>query len=335
MANLHSLFQQFNENITVSSSKLDKLITSRKALEQKIIKYFQENTSLKTPRFYIQGSYKMKTMILKSGNTYDVDLGVYILEKPDVSAKTVQKYIAEAVGDHTSGGAEHRNKCIRVIYSGEYNIDLPVYYKLEKENHPFLATKNNGWQESDPKELCDWYKANKSTDGQTGRIIKYLKAWCEQRSFKTPSGIAITVWVTTHFVLDTRDDVCLLKTIRNIKNKISFKFDCINPASPKDDLTIKLDDGQREKFKDALSSLIEAAELAIVEPNEMKSSKKWINQFGDRFPLGDDIVRDKENESLSSKGVAVITGKAFTDEKGRIDTNNSGIKNQPHKNYGK
>ena len=81
--------------------------------------------------------------------------------------------------DHTVSGVEHRDKCIRVIYKGDFDIDLPVYYKTQQDKHPYLATKN-GWLKSDPKELCDWFENKKDKNGQMMRL-EIGRASCRER----------------------------------------------------------------------------------------------------------------------------------------------------------
>src|SRR5688572_5533283 len=136
MANCNKLFLDFNRELTPTKEQMQTMKDSRKALEGKITDKLQEKLSM-TPDYYTQGSGapKMKTIIIKSDGTYDADRGVYLSEKPDVSAETVQKYILEAVEDHTDGGAQHIKKCIRVLYKSAYNIDFPVYYEVVGESY--------------------------------------------------------------------------------------------------------------------------------------------------------------------------------------------------------
>ncbi len=187
MANTHNYFLEFEKRISLSSSKKKKLISSRKALEKRIVEYFKANTKMLVPKFYIQGSYKMGTMVVGKDGTYDVDLGIYFLSKPTVEPQSLQNYVLKAVSNHTEDGAQHREKCIRVRYKGDFDIDLPVYYKTNTDSHPYLATKNQ-CLESDPKNLCDWFESKKDREGQLVRLVKYFKAWAHERSKQMPSG---------------------------------------------------------------------------------------------------------------------------------------------------
>lgn len=157
MANIHNQFLEFEKIVSLSDSKKKKLILSRRALENRIKNHFKLHDKFLIPKFYIQGSYKMKTMVMKKDGSYDVDLGIYFLKKPLITSLTLQKNVLKAVANHTQSGAEHREKCIRVKYKSDFDIDLPVYYMQKGDEHPHLATKKE-WLKSDPKELCDWFE---------------------------------------------------------------------------------------------------------------------------------------------------------------------------------
>lgn len=288
MANTHNYFLKFEQNISLTPSKKAKLIASRKALQDRIVKYFSLFADFPTPKFYIQGSYKMKTMVLDKEGTYDVDLGVYFLKNYPLQyvPSTIQNHVANAVRMQTIDGVEHRDKCVRVRYRGDFDIDLPVYYKTPYDN-PHLATKSL-WQKSDPKELCDWFENQrkiKDTNGQMLRLIKYFKVWANNRARKMPSGIAFTVWVTENYKSNSRDDIAFYETARAIKNKLSWGVSCRNPATPFDDLTSKLDSIQKRNFIEALDNLIDEAEIALKQESHQKALAIWNKHLGNKFPV--------------------------------------------------
>lgn len=283
MTNTHNQFLQFEQKISVPQSKLKKLIASRKALEQKIIAHFKTKSNLLVPKFWIQGSYKMGTMILAKDGTYDVDLGIYFLTKPTIEPSTLQKNVLQAVKDHTELGVEHRAKCVRVIYKGDFDIDLPVYYKTAFDKHPFLAMKGK-WEKSDPKELCDWFEKKRDKNGQLVRLVKYLKSWANRRAKKMPNGISLTVWAANSYQPHQRDDVALFEMLKRIKSKVFCGVECINPATPGDDLCTRLDEHQRKNFKEALNLFMHQAELALNATNEIKACNIWRSNLGESFP---------------------------------------------------
>ena len=83
MANCHNLFQEFNGELDILSSKKDKMMTSRENLRRKIKDYFKEEHPGYAPKFYIQGSYKLGTCIRTKDDHCDLDDGVYFKSNPD------------------------------------------------------------------------------------------------------------------------------------------------------------------------------------------------------------------------------------------------------------
>ncbi|MEO8589560.1 MAG: cyclic GMP-AMP synthase DncV-like nucleotidyltransferase [Flavobacteriales bacterium] len=333
MANCNRLFGTFNDQITVSGNRLEKLKDSRMALQDHLTNYFKKKEGLTTPRFALQGSYKMKTMVQKESDaTYDVDLGLYFLEKPEVAPATIQGYVWDAVENWTGTKPEHRSKCIRVIYAKDYHIDIPVYYKTPSDSHPHLATKE-GWQDSDPKAFWEWFNQKSDSAGQLKRMIKYLKAWCDARSFKTPSGVALTTWTCERFLADERDDKALANLLRQMYTTITPQCTCQMPVWAFDDLTKKLDLDQKAKFRDALKTFSEDAAQAVAEKNQLKASKLWRKHLGDRFPEGEDKDVDLLESLLRPMVKAAVAGAARIDPAGNVNTK-EGVPYKPNRNFG-
>lgn len=308
MADCHNLFSKYNDDLNITKSKKDSLKDSKEALRNRIRKYFKENHPEYVPQFFIQGSYKMKTMIRTKDNECDLDDGVYFLRKPDVTCTTLQKWVYEAVKGHTTGGQQHRKKCIRVIYSGDYHIDLPVYYQFEEDgDHPFLAVKNENWEESDPKEFIDWFRGIK-TD-QMVRVSRYLKGWGDYKRNNMPSGLAMAVLTEKNLVENERDDIALRDILKAIKNSLEIEWKCVMPTTPKDDLFSNYDDTFKKNFFAALDDFISDAVEAIEEECQEKASKKWRKHFGDRFPLGEKCEADEAKSiGAAEKSGSLIIG---------------------------
>ncbi|SDG37306.1 cyclic GMP-AMP synthase DncV-like nucleotidyltransferase [Mucilaginibacter sp. P25] len=244
MADCNNLFLDYNKVITPTSIQRQKMKTSRKSLETKISNKLYDKLGV-YPTFFTQGSDapKFKTIIIKEDSTFDSDRGVYLPGKPNVSGETVQGYIYDAVKDHTKDGAQHRKKCVRVLFQCEYNIDFPAYYEVEGEDYAYMAVKGEDWLKDDPWHMITWLTQFKDADGQFIRMIKYLKGWTSKRKSqgKMPSGIALAVWAARHFSIeDGRDDKCFLNLLKGIKSAIQFSVSCYAPVEPFDDLTAKL-----------------------------------------------------------------------------------------------
>lgn len=288
MANLDYLFQEFNNELTITSSKKNKLMASKNHLRDKIRCHFEKNHDGYTPQFFIQGSYKLKTLIRTKEDTCDLDDGVYFKSNPDnVTGTTLQRWVKEAVEGTTDATPTHKKKCIRVDYKSGYNIDLPVMvFDEDTDEHPHLAVKNCDFQDDDPKEFVEYFQDNKTE--QMVRVIKYLKAWCDHKRQDMPSGLAMTVLSLKYYQENDRDDIALKYLLIEIERRLKISFRCEMPTTPKDDLFEDYSEVKRKNFMDNLSAFIADSKTAIDEPNHLKSSRLWRKHLGDRFPLGED-----------------------------------------------
>ena len=157
MADCHDLFQKFHDKIKLPSSKKEYLMQARDALRERMRKYFKEELKCNVPKFWIQGSYAMRTVANPLDGEYDIDDGVY-LQNLDVNKEkwpptsTVHDWVFKAVKGHTDKDPVDKRTCVRVIYSGKYHVDLPIYG--ENKGLYYLAEKGeNGWNESNPRAL--------------------------------------------------------------------------------------------------------------------------------------------------------------------------------------
>ena len=133
MANTDLLFKQFDNELNVTPTKKDSLMTSKDHLRTKIRDYFTKNHPEYKPTFFIQGSYKLKTLIRTKDDTCDLDDGVYFKENPDnVTGTTLQSWVKDAVNGTTDATPEHKKKCIRVDYKADIILICPFLYLIVK-----------------------------------------------------------------------------------------------------------------------------------------------------------------------------------------------------------
>lgn len=302
--NCHKLFLDYNNNLEVTPSKKESLKKARKALRKKIRDYFKLYHPEYTPKFKTQGSHEIGVMIRTKEDECDLDDGVYFLRKPDVTSTTLQSWVYEAVKDHTTGGEEHRKKCIRVIYLNDYHIDLPVYYKEEGDLHPSLAIKNEGFNQSDPKEFIEWFKGIKTL--QLVRIIRYLKGWGDHVRHNMLSGLAFTVLAKKNNYEDERDDIALYEVLKKIKADLKDKWECIIPATPGDDVIAKHDGSFQMRFFGALDDFIDDAKKAIDETCEKRAAALWAKHLGERFPEGSECDEAEEIGEAEKQGALLV-----------------------------
>jgi hypothetical protein len=221
----------------------------------------------------------MNTMIQKNDGSFDVDLGVYFDQKPNFSPTKMQSFVFDAVKNHTNGGAQHLKKCIRVNYTGEFNVDLPVYYQ-DLSGQTYLAVKDSDWVKDDPEKFVNWVNQNRKLkeidyDRQLIRVIKYLKRWANILPFKTPSGVTLTVWACKYFsAYKNRDDWALYNTIDNMFLDFNLykKVYCYHPVEPYDDLLSNLNSNQiylfmeeLKKFRNDIKKALYAYDIKIAE----------------------------------------------------------------------
>ena len=263
MANCHKLFILFNGEgyLEISQVKLDKIEVSSENIRDTIRKHFKIHHPNYFPKFYRQGSMMMGTAIKTKDDTCDMDDGVYFKENPDnVSSTTLQKWVKDAVDGLTDATPAHRKKCITVDYKADYNVDLPVLlFNKDEDAHPKLAVKDSSFQEDDPKEFYEYF--NKNTTAQMIRIIRYLKAWCDFKRNKMPSGLAMTILTLNYFQKNERDDVALKFTLIAIENALKINFTCFMPTTPNDDIFRGYDPDRKDKFLSHLAAFIVDAKL--------------------------------------------------------------------------
>ena len=242
----------------------------------------------------------MNTIINPIDGNYDIDDGVYFLfdEEPTQAVTTFHKWIYDAVNGYTNTPPSDKNTCIRVFFQAGHHIDLPIYYKVG-DNSPMLGHKSKGWVSSDPKEFMDWFKSKTDQSGQLRRIIRYFKAWKDNKKGELPSGLILTILVVNHIKYNSRDDIALRDTLVEIKNSLDSNFCCYRPTTPTDeDLFKDFSQTRKDYFLDRLSSFVQSANEAIVSDDHQKASKKWESHLGNRFPVS--LAEDKSDDLLSA-----------------------------------
>ncbi len=314
MANCDNLFKKFNgeDCLEVTITKNNSLKGSRKALRTRIRNYFAENHSAYKPKFDTQGSYRMYTMIRTKDDTCDLDDGVYFKSNPEnVSCKTLQQWVKDAVDGTTDATPIHKAKCITVDYKAGYNIDLPIFiFNKDVDLHPYLAIKDKGFKIDDPKEFYDEFNKEKNEVVQLTRIVRYLKAWCDNKRHKMPSGFAMTILAMKHLLTNDRDDVSLKYTLIEIEAELKSinGWKCIVPTTPKDNLFEDYDG--KKNFLDNLSAFIADAKKAVdEEKNQLKASKLWKCHLGNRFPDGEDT--DEKQVNINSLSPTIGPAKPY------------------------
>lgn len=312
MAECNDLFLKFNSEIELKSNKKASLRTSRDAIRKDITTYFEKRLEVSKPKFWGQGSYMMNTIIKPIDGEYDIDDGVYLEhlagkdEEECPSTGTVHNWIFNAVKDRTSTSSINKNTCVRVIYKGNYHIDLPIYIKGTDSEHPKLAHKSKGWVDSDPKELTNWFKEQVSNkNAQLKRLVRYFKAWKDfkKNGDKFPSGMIFTILAADHYVegYEDADDSAFIAVAQEIYDALNANFSLNRPVFPEEELFEDWSETAQTNFLTKLSTLITNGQKALETDDKAEASKIWIKLFGDRFP---EFTPPKEQNNVE-KGYAL------------------------------
>lgn len=287
MANCHNFFFDFNSAVALRSSHKKTLRKSRNAVRDKIRKYFKGKQNGFYPKFHGQGSFMMNTIIKPLDGEFDIDDGIYfkVEVEPNQSIGTFHHWICEAVNGHTKQEPIDKQTCVRLVYAGEYHLDLPIYYIIEGQT-PRLAHKSKGWIESDPREFIKWFNEKTDDNGQLKRIIRYLKAWSDYRKGDLPSGLIFSILAVNNITYHKYDDVAFYKTLVSIKRSLEKNFACYRPSTPAyENLLKNYSKTKRDYLLTQLDSFIQSAEQALNDNITMEDAcKAWQRHFGkERF----------------------------------------------------
>ena len=305
MADCNYLFQKFLSEISVTNTQRTNLQRGRDAVKERIEQYFLNELRVSEPKFCLQGSYALKTMVRPlDQEDYDLDDGVYLQHTDDDISKptplTVSSWIVEAVKKHTKKKTINKKNCVRVIYADGYHIDLPVYREV-KEKFYLGTLEGNKWILNDAKAFNDWFYRQLEKTEQMRSCIKYLKAWKDFNSSDL-KGIHLTVLVgLNHTSFKDRDDLSIVETVQRIIDYIKQNRAIYNPVDESENLIKDWTDTKIDTTINSLEIFHDEAAKALSADNKQDASKIWRGIFGDRFP--------KDNGNEGKKVVPIINVK--------------------------
>ncbi len=300
MANNHEQFKAFHDTVKASDNRIAELKVNRKALRNRIRKYFKDNLEDEIqPKFYSQGSFAMGTILNPIVDddglaAYDLDDGVYFIGESEEEKHSIQWYhdkIMAAVDGHTNQKPNDKKSCVRVNYADGHHIDLPIYFKVEDDEHPQLVHKKKPWVKQDAEEFNGWFKEQCADKKHLKKIVRLLKAWRDymkdDKGVDLPCGFILTILAANHYTAtdDSRWDVIMKDTLVSMQDELSGEgnFHCYRPVSPNEDLFEYYSDTKRDTFLSRLKSFREDAERAVNSTNQKDGCMKWQKYFGPRF----------------------------------------------------
>ncbi len=316
MADCTDLFLNYHQSISLTKTDRKFLRAARKAITQKIRKYFKENADCSKVDFKGQGSFTMDTIIKPLVGEYDIDIGVYLRgygnwQSNWPTPETASGWLIAALKNHTSFKPINKTKCVRIKYQPTsankevaYHVDLPVYC----EYYNFLNEKftrigvigSTRWSEkSDPVGFSQWFfekcAENQKDKNQLIRLVMYMKAWKDhiKENSRFPSGMALAILMANNYAPHKREDVAFKETIRLAYNSLytglNYQIFGINsvkinsPVIPMNDILENLDIDEKRNFRNLFENLVDAAILAVKNSSKAKSISIWQNYFDERM----------------------------------------------------
>ena len=320
MANNHEQFTAFHEAIKATDSRIQKLKSNRKALRDRIKNYFKNNLPDEIkPKFCSQGSFAVGTILNPIVDddgleAYDLDDGVYFIGKSEEERHEIQWYhdkVYAAVDGHTDQRPNDKKSCVRVNYADGHHIDLPIYFKVEGDDHPQLAHKKKPWAKQDAQEFNDWFEEQCADKTYLREVVRFLKAWRDylknDKNVDLPCGFILTILAANHYTENNPDrwDIIMKDTLVSMQDELSQEgnFHCYRPVSPNEDLFENYSDTKRDTFLSRLKSFKEDAVRAVESKNQKEGCEKWQKYFGDRLSCSSaqDVDEDAQQKAFAGK----------------------------------
>lgn len=327
------LLDFYNEKIKLSSAQQSEMRERRNSNRRRLDSGLSNNGSPKKVDNLIQGSYKMKTMIQRPNNDFDIDDGVIFtresLKSPygaDKTALDARKMVLEALERDSKKFKEPPKclkNCVRVFYSSGYHIDVPVYRQYEKNGETILELASTDWKESDPRKISDWFsymvRRKSPTDDniQMRKVVCLLKKWASSRvSWNLPNGLIFSVYAADHYPpLAVRIDEAFIIVLEAIKSRLIRNLSVPNPVDVSEDFA----NGREAKInnlKQKLDEHLESLTSILFSPTCTKNEvmHAWAAFFNDDFFL--DYI-DEGSEAKGGGLLVVGTPDAAVEKQGQ------------------
>lgn len=324
MANVQKYFEQFHQRIRVDYEMSSTLVEKRDIILNRIRKHLSDN-GLPGFRELLQGSYKMKTGVIPVAKLeYDIDVGLrFSFKSTDYDAKTVRKWVLDAVDGHTQS-VEEKGPCIRVTYADGYHVDLVIYAcwtdELDQEQCR-LAHKTNGWREADPVGLIACVKAarepyegteDKATKtDQFRRVVRYQRRWIDEEipivSESKPTGLAFVLLAIARLRptlswMGLPDDRAALEALARGVHQELGRIVAKKPTPEYEDMFSRLSDRDMEALKVRFGVMADALRKADQATDPVEACQILEKIFGDAFP-----IPEPEETAKKTYAPAVVT----------------------------
>lgn len=323
-----AVFKQFGKNLRISDEHDSALTGARRVVRKHLRQHCPNGLEIK---FLTQGSYAYGTLNRPSRvppQRMDLDDGAYFATSTDNDPVAFFDWADNALQD--LAGAHHgwrldtnKSSCCRLIIPGDMHIDVPLYAsmnethgdsRMHRERYEslyrdagifyaplsgvWLAHRNGGWIESDPRAFIDWVLECKQKYGrQYIRVCRYFKAWRDHQWDKSPlKSILIMAMVARAIEYDSigndksGDDDAVFKVSGRMVDYLN-SGGVADPTIPSKRLDGDITPGERADIIAKLRNLSKDTDSALYgNTNKSHACRLMRGQFGKWFPKNSETL---------------------------------------------
>jgi len=315
-----------DQEVTLPGSEQTKMRNRRNSNRDRLKRNLEKDDKPTPYEHVSQGSYQMKTMLRDPDNDYDIDDGAYFEKSALVGQKGAEMTSLQArqmVCDAMDDGSfktppEVRSNCVRVFYSAGYQVDIPVYRKIECDGETYFElAASSGWKRSDARDVTDWYEdERKATDDpvQFRRLNRHLKKHAKSRnSWKTRAlcGFGISVLLAEQCVIESdREDLALFDTMEAIRDRLDEDTVINHPVTPDETITTGDPDAKATYYRDRLTEALDHLQPLFENDCDREIALKcWDKVFNTTFfsERYEEDIAPETKSALSAPAVASAT----------------------------
>jgi len=211
----------------------------------------------------------------------------------------------KAVEGYTKEPPRDKARCVRVRYSADYHVDLPIY-AANSSGAPMLFEKGKDPYESSAKAFTDWFQEEVKNKGeQVRRVVIYGKGWRDKQKIGLTkvSGLALTILAVDHFKAAERNDVALVETVKKICAHMENGGGIFKHVAPFENVAASWTEEQRSNFIEKLKVFRDRGVDALESEDVVEASKIWQKVFGDRFPIAE---TENKARAMRTSGPAIL-----------------------------
>ncbi|MGD6737257.1 CBASS cGAMP synthase [Photobacterium leiognathi subsp. mandapamensis] len=301
-----------HNRLTLSKTIVSKGMAKKNELKDYLRSELKESFDHCEIKFYLQGSYRSRTLIapLDRFSTYDIDMGIYIMsddDEPPFEAQDVKEALKQTLEYYCSTDTEakiqpSKNACEGLKFEHFLTIDTPIYYKSNKEESTPLLATDSKWIDSDPIAIQNWLTNvfDKDDDrAQLKRVVRYLKAWAniswKNSEHKKIPSLALNILVAQNLAVNQSDSKSFEDTVLKICSALEKDFSVKNPLNGDDIIGMSEED---KAFAQEQFSKLSAICMKASKCDELCKAIEYSNLFEHYFPQLPKIVPNDKSTNL-------------------------------------